>query len=82
MSDCDSSKHYLSVIVVDVVVNFYIFTTSRKLLHKFCTVSGWLSGSASTSHTVGRGFASQPAHSKDHQKMVQTASLHCTQALG
>ena len=32
----------------------------------------------SASHTVGRGFASRPGHTKDHHKMVQTASLHCT----
>ena len=32
----------------------------------------------SASHTVGRGFASLPGHTKDHHKMVQTASLHCT----
>ena len=28
------------------------------------------------SHTVGRGFAPLPGHTKDHHKMVQTASLH------
>ena len=30
----------------------------------------------SASHTVGREFASQSGHTKDHHKMVQTASLH------
>ena len=27
-------------------------------------------------HTVGRGFASRPCHTKDHHKMAQTASLN------
>ena len=30
--------------------------------------------SVSASHAVGRGFASRPGHTKDHHKMVQTAS--------
>ena len=33
-------------------------------------------GSVSASRTVGREFASRPGHTKDHHKMVQTASLH------
>ena len=33
-------------------------------------------GSVSASRTVGREFASRPGHTKDHHKIVQTASLH------
>ena len=36
----------------------------------------------SASRTVGREFASRPGHTKDHHKMVQTASLLGTHALG
>ena len=36
--------------------------------------------SVSASHTVGRGFASWPGHTKDI-KMVQTASLHGRQCV-
>ena len=35
--------------------------------------------SVSASHTVGREFTSRLGHTKDHHKMVQTASLHGTQ---
>ena len=38
--------------------------------------------SVSASHAIGRGFVYRPGHTKDHCKMVQTASLHCTNALG
>ena len=38
--------------------------------------------SVSASHAIGRGFASWPRFAKDHHKMVQTASLHGTHALG
>ena len=39
-------------------------------LNSYTTVLGWLSGyySVSASHTVGRGFASRPGHTKDHHK--------------
>ena len=36
----------------------------------------------SASHAVGREFASRPVHTKHHYKMVQTAFLHGTHALG
>ena len=38
--------------------------------------------SVSVSHAVGCGLAPEPAHSKDHQKMVQTTSLHGMHVLG
>ena len=38
-------------------------------------------GSVSASRAVGREFASRPGHTKDHHKMVQTASLHGTQCV-
>ena len=34
--------------------------------------------SVTSFHTVGRGFAYRPCHTKDYHKMVQTASLHGT----
>ena len=37
--------------------------------------------SVSATHTAGRGLASRPGHTKDHHKMVQTASLHGTQCI-
>ena len=43
---------------------------------------GGLVLSVSASSVVGRGFASRPGHTKDHQKMEQTASLLGTHALG
>ena len=38
--------------------------------------------SMSASNAVGCGFASRLGHTKDHHKMVQTASLLGTQGLG
>ena len=38
--------------------------------------------SVTASHAVGRPFAPRSGHTKDHHKMVQTASLLGTQALG
>ena len=35
----------------------------------------------STSHTVGREFASRPGHTNDHHKIVQSDSLHGTQCV-
>ena len=37
--------------------------------------------SVSASHTIGREFDSRPGHTKDHHKMVQTASLFGTQCI-
>ena len=34
--------------------------------------------SMSASHAIGHGFAPPLGHTKDHHKMVQTASLHGT----
>ena len=34
------------------------------------------------SHLVGHGFKTRPGHTKDHQKMVQTASLLYMYVLG
>ena len=53
-------------------------TTNAFVLEKFtskpCRVGSV--GSVIASRTVGREFASRPGHTKDHHKMVQTASLH------
>ena len=38
--------------------------------------------SMSASHAIGRGLASQPGHTKDHHKMVQTAPVLGTHTLG
>ena len=38
--------------------------------------------SMSASHALGRRFAARPGHTKDHDKMVQTASLLGTHVLG
>ena len=38
--------------------------------------------SVSAAYAVGRGFAPRPGDTKDHYKIVQTASLHCTHVLG
>ena len=43
---------------------------------------GGLVVSVWASHAKGRGFLPQLGHTKEHHKIVQTASLHCTHALG
>ena len=58
-----------------VTVNHYIMYFVNKIhVPKPCRVGSV--GSVSASCTVGREFASRPGHTKDHHKMVQTASLH------
>ena len=53
----------------------------RREFHAFepCRVGSV--GRVSASRTVGREFASRPGHTKDHHKMVQTASLHGAQCV-
>ena len=48
----------------------YIFLMNITYVFAFNTCLGFLVsvGSVSASHTVGREFASQPGHTKDHHK--------------
>ena len=48
--------------------------TDLKMTHFFSKMAEW---KVCTSHTVGYGFVSRQEHTIDHQKKVQTASLHC-----
>ena len=69
-----------TILITSKVVCFFIYICVYACVF-ICVYSVWPCrvgsvGSVSASRTVGREFASRPGHTKDHHKMVQTASLH------
>ena len=61
---------------------FWLHDLGLNDIHSFSPCWVGSVGSVSASRTVGCEFAFRPCHTKDLNKMVQTASLHGMHALG